>query len=78
MQIDIEGEKEDSKQQGIPALGKWPWNYPKYDTSKSTLRKWERTRKFHDMMWGYAKDLRRQNMAIIWGKINRLYLPVSI
>ena len=54
VQIDREGE-ENIKQQGILALGKWPWDYPKYDTSKNTLREWEGTRKFHDLMWDMQK-----------------------
>jgi len=54
VQIDREGE-ENIKQQGILALGKWPWDYPKYDTSKTTLREWEGTRKFHDLMWDMQK-----------------------
>jgi hypothetical protein len=29
-------------------LGKWPWDYPKYESTN--LRRWEGTRKFHDLM----------------------------
>ena len=50
MQVDREGEEEKLKRHGIPALGKWPWDYPKYDSSEPTLRKWEGTKKFHDLM----------------------------
>ena len=49
-----EGE-EDSKQQEIPALGKWPWDYPRYNTDKLTLRKWEGAKRFHDLMWDMQK-----------------------
>ena len=54
MQIDREGE-EKLKQQGIPTLGKCLWDYPKYDTSKVTLREWEGTKRFHDQMWDMQK-----------------------
>ena len=61
MHIDREGEEENLKQ-GMPAIGKWPWDYPKYDTSKSTLRKWEATKKFHDLMW----DMQNNYEDKIW------------
>ena len=48
-------EEEELKQQGTLALGRWPWEYPKYDTSKPALRKWEGTKKFHDLMWDMQK-----------------------
>ena len=54
VQIDIEV-GENSKQQGVLALGKWPWDYPEYDTRMSTSREWEGTRKFHDLMWDMQK-----------------------
>lgn len=38
VQINIESEKEDFKQQGILTLGKWSWYYPKYETSKLALK----------------------------------------
>ena len=46
VQVDREGEEENLKQQEIATIGRWPWDYPKYETSKLTLRKWEGTRKF--------------------------------
>ena len=54
VQIDREGGG-NCEQQGDLALGKWPWDYPKYDTSKATLREWEGTKKFHDLMWDMQK-----------------------
>ena len=48
-------EEENSKQEGILAIGKWLWDYPKYGTSKFALRKWEGTKKFHDLMWDMQK-----------------------
>jgi hypothetical protein len=44
-QEERENEKHDIK---TLALGKWPWDYPKYEST--TLRRWEGTRKFHDLM----------------------------
>ena len=55
VQINREGEEENIKGQEIPALGKWPWDYPKYDTNPTTLKKWEGTRRFHDLMWDMQK-----------------------
>ena len=55
VQVDREGEEENLKQQEISTIGRWPWDYPKYETSESTLRKWEGTRKFHDLMWDMQK-----------------------
>lgn len=31
VQVDKEGEDENIKCQETPTLGKWPWDYPKYD-----------------------------------------------
>ena len=53
--IHKEEEEENSKQQEMLALGIWPWDYPKYRTSKIALRKWDGTRKFHDLMWDMQK-----------------------
>ena len=50
-----EGEEENFKQQGNLDLGKWPWDYPKYNTNKTTLKEWEGTKKFHDLMWDMQK-----------------------
>ena len=50
-----EEEEDNSKQQEVLALGIWPWDYPKYGTSKTALRKWEGSRKFHDLMWDMQK-----------------------
>jgi hypothetical protein len=36
-------------------IGRWPWDYPKYSTVKTTLRTWEGTKKFHDLMWDMQK-----------------------
>ena len=55
VQGSIGGEEENPKQQEIPALGKWPWDYPRYDTDRTTLRKWEGTKRFHDLMWNMQK-----------------------
>ena len=49
------GEEDNSKHQEISVLGRWPWDYPKYDTSRTTLKKWEGTRRFHDLMWDMQK-----------------------
>ncbi len=46
-----EGEENSVNQQGVLALGRWPWDYPKYENSKSISREWEGARKFHDLMW---------------------------
>lgn len=57
VQVDREGEEEENIEcQGIPALGKWPWDHPKYDSSKTTLRKWKGTKKFHDLIWDMQKN----------------------
>src|SRR5450631_976383 len=50
-----EGEEENSEQQGILTVGKWPWDYPRYSSEKTTLRRWEGTRKFHELMWDMQK-----------------------
>jgi hypothetical protein len=55
VQENREGEEDNSKQQEISILGRWPWDYPKYNTDKTTLRKWEGTKKFHDLMWDMQK-----------------------
>ena len=57
-----EGEEENSKQQETLALGKWPWDYLKYDTSNTALRELEGARKFHDLMW----DMQKNYEAKIW------------
>ena len=36
-------------------IGKWPWDYPKYNKSEPNSREWEGTRKFHDLMWDMQK-----------------------
>ena len=50
VQVDREKEEERVKRQGISAFVKWPWDYPRCDWSQTTLRKWERTKKFHNLM----------------------------
>jgi hypothetical protein len=55
VQENREGEENNSKQQEISILGRWPWDYPKYNTDKTTLRKWKGTKKFHDLMWDMQK-----------------------
>ena len=50
-----EREEGNSEQQGILAIGKWPWDYPKYNISETISREWEGTRKFHDLMWDMQK-----------------------
>ena len=49
-----EGDEERSEQ-GILAVGKWPWDYPRYDLSEVVSREWEGTRKFHNLMWDMQK-----------------------
>jgi hypothetical protein len=50
-----EREEENSKPHEVLALGKWPWDYPKYNTNGTTSRAWEGTRKFHNLMWDMQK-----------------------
>jgi hypothetical protein len=50
-----EREEDNSEQQGILTVGRWPWDYPKYNTDKTTLRTWEGMKKFHDLMWDMQK-----------------------
>ena len=52
----VQGQEErENEEQDIKtlALGKWPWDYPKYEGTN--LRRWEGTRKFHDLMWDMQK-----------------------
>ena len=46
-----EREDENSEQQGLLAVGKWSWDYPKYEIGKTLSKEWEGVRKFHDLMW---------------------------
>ena len=52
VQVDVENEEEKLKHNGTLALGKWPWGFPKYDSRKTILRKWEG---IHDLIWDMQK-----------------------
>jgi hypothetical protein len=71
-----ERKEDNSEQHEISILGRWPWDYPKYNTDRTTLRKWEGTKKFHNLMWDMQKYYEDKTWQLF--KKNRLYLPISI